>query len=125
MNELTGVLALAAMGVGSLHTLAPDHWVPFAALARARSGHYRERSFRALPPSLRDRYFTPEADGWRVSPALHARVTSWSVANLLCDGDVAPRAPRAPMVRGALDVDLGRDVGERELQVSPLPAQRS
>jgi nickel/cobalt exporter len=36
MSELTGVLALAAMGVGALHTLAPDHWVPFAALARAR-----------------------------------------------------------------------------------------
>lgn len=29
-------LAVAAMAVGSLHTLAPDHWVPFAALARAR-----------------------------------------------------------------------------------------
>ena len=29
-------LMLAAAAVGSLHTLAPDHWVPFAALARAR-----------------------------------------------------------------------------------------
>ncbi len=37
MSEpLTGVLALAAITVGSLHTLAPDHWVPFAALARAQ-----------------------------------------------------------------------------------------
>src|SRR3954454_11096445 len=35
-ESLVGVLALAAMGVGSLHTLAPDHWVPFAALARAQ-----------------------------------------------------------------------------------------
>ncbi|HYM25217.1 MAG TPA: hypothetical protein VEU08_18495, partial [Vicinamibacterales bacterium] len=34
---MTLLLALigAAIGVGSLHTLAPDHWVPFAALARA------------------------------------------------------------------------------------------
>lgn len=29
-------LVLAAVTVGSLHTMAPDHWMPFAALARAR-----------------------------------------------------------------------------------------
>jgi hypothetical protein len=29
-------LALAAASVGSLHSLAPDHWAPFAAVARAR-----------------------------------------------------------------------------------------
>ena len=68
-----------------------------AAVARARAGHYRERSFRALPAGLRERYFTPDADGWRVSPALHARITSWSVVNLLCEGDVAPRA-RVPVI---------------------------
>jgi hypothetical protein len=28
-------LILAAISIGSLHTLAPDHWLPFAALARA------------------------------------------------------------------------------------------
>lgn len=33
---LFGALAAAAVTVGSLHTVAPDHWVPFAALARAR-----------------------------------------------------------------------------------------
>ena len=31
----TFALVAAAVGVGSLHTIAPDHWVPFAALARA------------------------------------------------------------------------------------------
>jgi hypothetical protein len=30
------VLAGAAVSVGALHTLAPDHWLPFAALARAQ-----------------------------------------------------------------------------------------
>ncbi len=30
-------LALAAITVGSLHSLAPDHWVPIAAVARARN----------------------------------------------------------------------------------------
>jgi hypothetical protein len=37
MSEpLATVLAIGAVTVGSLHTLAPDHWVPFAALARAQ-----------------------------------------------------------------------------------------
>ncbi len=37
MSEgLTAILVPAALAVGSLHTLAPDHWVPFAALGRAR-----------------------------------------------------------------------------------------
>ncbi|MGH9366811.1 MAG: hypothetical protein ACRD3M_03945 [Thermoanaerobaculia bacterium] len=35
-SGLFGALAAAAVAVGSLHTLAPDHWVPFAALARAQ-----------------------------------------------------------------------------------------
>ncbi len=30
------VLAGAAVSVGSLHSLAPDHWVPFAAIARVQ-----------------------------------------------------------------------------------------
>jgi hypothetical protein len=29
-------LALAAASVGALHSIAPDHWVPFAALSRAQ-----------------------------------------------------------------------------------------
>lgn len=29
-------LALAALTLGAVHTLAPDHWLPFAALSRAR-----------------------------------------------------------------------------------------
>jgi nickel/cobalt exporter len=33
---VTLALILAAATVGSLHTMAPDHWMPFAALARAR-----------------------------------------------------------------------------------------
>ena len=33
---LFSALVIAAASVGSLHTVAPDHWVPFAALARAQ-----------------------------------------------------------------------------------------
>jgi nickel/cobalt exporter len=35
MNGLTLTLVVAAASLGSVHTLAPDHWMPFAALARA------------------------------------------------------------------------------------------
>lgn len=35
-DGLFGTLALTAVTVAALHTLAPDHWVPFAAVARAR-----------------------------------------------------------------------------------------
>ncbi len=39
MNEgLFWTLAGGGMLLGSLHTLAPDHWVPFAAVARVRRG---------------------------------------------------------------------------------------
>jgi nickel/cobalt transporter (NicO) family protein len=36
MNGWLLTLMFAAASVGSLHSLAPDHWVPFAALSRAR-----------------------------------------------------------------------------------------
>ena len=35
MTGLTLALVAAAASLGSVHTLAPDHWMPFAALARA------------------------------------------------------------------------------------------
>ncbi len=35
MMNLTLALVAAAASVGSAHTIAPDHWMPFAALARA------------------------------------------------------------------------------------------
>jgi len=68
-----------------------------AAIARARAGRYRERSFRTLPPALRAKYFTLDGDAWVVDPSLHARVRSWSVVNLVCEGEAAPNA-RAPII---------------------------
>lgn len=35
-GDLFPVLAVAAVSVGSIHAAAPDHWVPFAAVARAQ-----------------------------------------------------------------------------------------
>jgi nickel/cobalt transporter (NicO) family protein len=36
MSSLLPALAVAAATVGATHSLAPDHWVPFAALSRAK-----------------------------------------------------------------------------------------
>src|SRR5262249_44554117 len=49
------------------------------------------------PPALRERYFTRDGDVWVAAPELQRRITSWSVANLMCEGDVAPRA-RVPVI---------------------------
>lgn len=63
-----------------------------AALAKSRQGVYRERSFRALPKPLRDRYFTAVNDGWQVDAELHRRVT-WHSVNLLDQSQVRARLP--------------------------------
>jgi chemotaxis protein methyltransferase CheR len=67
-----------------------------AQIARARAGCFRERSFRSLPPALRDRYFRRAGDAWVPDEALRARITSWSVVNLV-EGDLAGHAD-APIV---------------------------
>jgi hypothetical protein len=36
MTGASFTLAVTAAAIGALHTMAPDHWMPFAALARAR-----------------------------------------------------------------------------------------
>jgi chemotaxis protein methyltransferase CheR len=59
-----------------------------AALEQAERGVYLERSFRALPTALREKYFRPAAGGWHVDPELHARVR-FRRANLLDPGDTA------------------------------------
>lgn len=62
-----------------------------AALARARRRRYGLRSFRQLPPALRDKYFTRDADleQWTVSDGLFNRITSWRRANVMQPGDMA------------------------------------
>lgn len=54
-----------------------------AALWKAQKGLYRERAFRALPPHLKQKYFTPASSKeWLVAPFLHEKI-KWSRANLL------------------------------------------
>ncbi len=64
------------------------------AVAKARRGVYRERSFRALPDVLRQKHFTPVDGAWRVAPELHARVR-WATANLSAEEEVARQLPAA------------------------------
>jgi chemotaxis protein methyltransferase CheR len=64
------------------------------AIEKARQGIYRERSFRSLPQSLREKYFTATAGGWRVAPALHGRV-HWAMANLTARDEVVRLLPAA------------------------------
>jgi chemotaxis protein methyltransferase CheR len=67
-----------------------------AALARAQSGLYRERSLRALSPALRARYFAPAGNQWQVSPYLLKRV-QWQRVNLVVPDEIAPLAT-APVI---------------------------
>lgn len=62
-----------------------------SALEKARRGVYRPRAFRSLPLALRDKYFTPVEDHWRVRPELQSRV-EYRQANLLSRVEIAPLA---------------------------------
>ncbi|HEY0428137.1 MAG TPA: protein-glutamate O-methyltransferase CheR [Pyrinomonadaceae bacterium] len=59
-----------------------------AALERARKGRYRERSFRALPANLKEKYFTPDGKEWTVAPRLAEKIR-WTQANLLETSETA------------------------------------
>jgi chemotaxis protein methyltransferase CheR len=67
------------------------------AIDKARSARYRERSFRALPAALRDKYFIRENGVSVPIPALRARITSWSVVNLMSIDEITWFA-RSPII---------------------------
>ena len=62
-----------------------------AALAKASRGLFRERSFRSLPPELRDKYFERQAQGWQIRADIKARV-QFRHANLVARTEVADLA---------------------------------
>jgi chemotaxis protein methyltransferase CheR len=62
-----------------------------AALERARSGRYGERSFRNLPLAMRARYFTEHQGQFVVDPDLHRRV-SYDIVNLMNEDQMARHA---------------------------------
>jgi chemotaxis protein methyltransferase CheR len=71
------------------------------AVKAARNGVYRERSFRSLPPELREKYFVRDDAGvggsLRVSSELHSRV-HWGMANLTSEADLALTAMTSPVI---------------------------
>lgn len=82
-------IAMALDQAGWFERVPIELWasdVSAAALARASAGIYRERAFRALPPSWRERYFRPVEGGWQIDERLRNRVT-FRPANLLEPGD--------------------------------------
>ena len=89
-EPLTIVMALKEAGWferASIEIQASD--ASSAAIEKARTGLYRERSFRSLSPERKSNYF--RADGphtWRVQPELQSRIR-YSVANLMNANDIA------------------------------------
>jgi chemotaxis protein methyltransferase CheR len=84
-------LAMALNEAGWFGRAEVEIWasdVSQAALERADRGVFRDRSFRALPAALREKYFRPVRGGWQVDPGLHARVR-YRRANLLDPGETA------------------------------------
>lgn len=57
------------------------------AIARARSGLFRERSIRNLPPAILGKYFKPDGKNWRIDQDLVNRVR-WETVNLASQADV-------------------------------------
>ncbi|HET9468792.1 MAG TPA: protein-glutamate O-methyltransferase CheR [Vicinamibacterales bacterium] len=62
------------------------------ALDKAHEGLYRERSFRALPLHLRDKYFEPREGLWAPKISLRSRITSWSLVNMMARADMQMHA---------------------------------
>lgn len=88
------VMALAEAGWGAhpIEIHASD--ASEAALTKARAGIYRERSFRSLPPELRQKYFRPVDGGSEIDRAIAARVR-FHRANLVVPHEIAALADAA------------------------------
>lgn len=83
-------IAIALNEAGWFERVPIEIWASDAsskAIDKAKMGLYRQYSFRSFPEALKRKYFTAEADGWRVSPEIHRRV-HWSVNNLLKESEI-------------------------------------
>jgi chemotaxis protein methyltransferase CheR len=89
-EPLTLAMALAEAGWferATIKIVASD--ASPAAIAKARHGLYRERSFRAIPKPLQDKYFIVVDGAWKIREEIASRV-SYARANLLSAGEVEP-----------------------------------
>lgn len=67
-----------------------------SALKKSASATYRDKSFRALPPELKEKYFIPVEKEWKIRPELGNRVT-FQRANLLNTVEISALA-RSPVI---------------------------
>jgi chemotaxis protein methyltransferase CheR len=84
-------IALAEAGLGALpvEIIASD--ASPMALKKAGLAVYRERSFRSLPLELRQKYFKPVNEGWKLDAKITSRI-KFRPANLAESADVAALA---------------------------------
>ncbi len=73
-EAFTIAIALQEAGFGQhpIQIVASD--ASEAAIQKAQSGLYRERSFRAIPPDIKAKYFKPSREQWLLSPEILSRV---------------------------------------------------
>jgi chemotaxis protein methyltransferase CheR len=90
-EAFTIAIALEEAGFGHkpIQIIASD--ASEAALQKAQTGIYKERSCRVLPPDLRSQYFIPIRDQWLLSPAIMSRVR-FERANLVASTETAELA---------------------------------
>lgn len=59
-----------------------------SAIAKARAGLYRERSFRNLPLHLKTKYFRETTNNqWQIIPQIHQQI-QWSIANIVAEDEI-------------------------------------
>ncbi|MFN7140816.1 MAG: CheR family methyltransferase [Limisphaerales bacterium] len=90
-EAFTIAIALQEAGFGRhpIQIVASD--ASEAALQKAQSGMYRERSFRAIPPEMRAKYFRPGKEHWLLNPEILSRVRFERV-NLIVKAETAELA---------------------------------
>ena len=67
-----------------------------SAIEKSRAAVYREKAFRSLPPGLREKYFIPLGQEWKLRPELASRV-AFQRTNLLATEEFSSLA-RAPVI---------------------------
>lgn len=85
------VIALLEAGLGHLPIEVCASDASEAALAKARRGIYRDRSFRALPAELQQKYFRRVSEGWQLVPDVMRRV-QFQRANLIAAAEIGTLA---------------------------------
>jgi chemotaxis protein methyltransferase CheR len=87
----TIAMALAEAGLAERLIEITGSDASVEALEKAEQAVYREKSFRTLPPELRQKYFEPVAGGWKLCMEIRRRVV-FKRANLFEQGEIAPLA---------------------------------